>query len=109
MRRCRRARSGSEVPRLADNANAVSLKVSVDSPMSPTDYVKNIHLIAPNNPRPLVASLHLGPHAGKAQFATRVRVNGSQRPVAIAELSDGSRWWDGAEVEVTSTACLDGT
>jgi len=42
-----------------------------------------------------------------AQVTTRVRLNGSQRVRAVAQLSDGS-WWSGdAEVEVTESACLD--
>jgi sulfur-oxidizing protein SoxY len=41
--------------------------------------------------------------------ATRVRLNGSQRVLALAQLSDNS-WWSGdAEVEVTESACLDAT
>jgi sulfur-oxidizing protein SoxY len=49
----------------------------------------------------------LGPRAGRAELATRVRLNGTQRIVALAELSDGS-WWSGqADIVVTESACLD--
>jgi sulfur-oxidizing protein SoxY len=41
--------------------------------------------------------------------ATRVRLNGSQRVLVIAQLSDGSFWSGSAEVEVTESACLDAT
>jgi sulfur-oxidizing protein SoxY len=39
--------------------------------------------------------------------ASRVRLAGSQRVVAVAELSDGSFWYDVAEVNVTASACMD--
>jgi sulfur-oxidizing protein SoxY len=56
-----------------------------------------------------MATFHLDPAAGRAQVATRVRLNGSQRVLAIAQLSDGSFWSGEAEVEVTESACLDAT
>ena len=45
-----------ELPQFADNGNSVSLKVTVDSPMTATDYVKSIHLYGPRNPRPNMAN-----------------------------------------------------
>ena len=47
--------------------------------------------------------------AGRAEIVTRVRLNGTQRVVALAQLSDGSYWSGSAEVEVTESACLDAT
>ena len=44
------ARRPWSLPELADNGNAVLLKVSVESPMSATDHVKRIHLISNRNP-----------------------------------------------------------
>lgn len=98
-----------DTPRLADNGHSVPLSVSVESPMTAANHVRSITLLSGRNPRPLMATFHLDPAAGRAQVATRVRLNGSQRVLAIAQLSDGS-WWSGdAEVEVTESACLDAT
>jgi sulfur-oxidizing protein SoxY len=36
-----------------------------------------------------------------------VRLAGSQRVTAVAEMSDGSSWMDTAEVAVTLSACVD--
>ncbi|MGH8650010.1 MAG: thiosulfate oxidation carrier protein SoxY, partial [Burkholderiales bacterium] len=66
-------------------------------------------LLSERNPRPVMATFHLGPQSGRAQVATRVRLNGSQRVLALAQLSDGSYWSGDAEVEVTESACLDAT
>ncbi|HYC45157.1 MAG TPA: thiosulfate oxidation carrier protein SoxY [Burkholderiales bacterium] len=98
-----------EIPRLADNGHSVPLKVRVESAMTERDYVKTIHILSGRNPRPHIAAFHLNPHCGRAEISTRVRLNGTQRLVVLAQASDGS-WWSGsAEVEVTETACLDAT
>ena len=56
-----------ELPVLADNGNSVSLKVSIDSPMTADSFVKSIHIYAARNPRPNVANFYLGPRAGRAR------------------------------------------
>ncbi len=96
-----------DTPRLADNGHSVPLKVTVDHPMTAANHVRSITLLSPRNPRPLIAKFTLGPHAGRAEVSTRVRLNGSQAVLAIAQLSDGSFWSGTAEVEVTESACLD--
>ena len=96
-------------PRLADNGHSVPMTVSVASPMTEAEHVRSITLLSERNPRPVMATYHLGPRAGRALVATRVRLNGSQRVLAIAQLSDGSFWSGSAEVEVTESACLDAT
>jgi len=98
-----------DLPALAENGNSVGLKVSIDSPMSATDFVRSIHLYAEKNPRPNIANFFLGPRSGRAQVVTRVRLAGTQNVLAIAALSDGSFWSDTAEVTVTNSACYDGS
>ena len=95
------------LPQLAENGNSVPLELDVDSPMTEAEHARSLHVFAERNPRPLIASFHLGPHAGRARVTTRIRLAGSQRVVAIAMLSDGSAWSDEVEVVVTSAACLD--
>ena len=98
-----------DTPRLADNGHSVPLRVSVDSPMTAASHVRSITLLSERNPRPVMATFHLGPKAGRPELATRVRLNGTQRILAVAQLSDGSYWSGSAEVEVTESACLDAT
>jgi len=102
-----RERVKLEMPVIAENGNAVPLKVSVTSPMSATDYVKAIHLVSDRNPVRNMASFNLGPYSGRAELSTRVRLAGSQNVTAIAEMSDGSFWMDRTHVQVTLSACLD--
>jgi len=96
-----------DIPPLVENGNTIAMSVSVDSPMTETDYVKAIHVFNEKNPQPDIISVHLGPRAGKAAFSTRIRLADSQNVVAIAELSDGSMWSDTVEVIVTIAACLE--
>ena len=103
----RQGRVVLEIPRLADNGNSVPLKVSVESPMTAADHVTSVTLLSERNPRPVMATFRFGPGAGHARVTTRVRLNGTQRVVAIARLSDGSLWSGDAQVEVTESACLD--
>ena len=98
-----------DIPRLADNGHSVPLRINVAAAMTEREYVRTIHVLSERNPRPLVAVFHLNPHCARAEVSTRVRLNGSQRVVVLAGLSDGT-WWSGsAQVEVTETACLDAT
>jgi len=96
-----------DLPPLIENGNAVPLTVDVASPMTGADHVRAIHVFTQKNPQPNVASFHLGPRAGRARVATRVRLADSQTVVAICELSDGSFWSDSADIVVTLAACLE--
>ena len=96
-----------ELPPLSENGNAVPLAVRVDSPMTPADHVRAIHVFTEKNPQPNVVSFRLGPRAGRASAATRIRLADTQTVIAIAELSDGSFWSAKADVVVTLAACLE--
>lgn len=105
----RQGRVRLTIPRLVDNGNLVPCRITVESPMTETDHVRRIGLFSEKNPRAVIALFHMGQRAGKAEIVTRIRLAGTQRVVALAELSDGSFWSDTAEAVVTVSACLDGT
>jgi sulfur-oxidizing protein SoxY len=96
-----------ELPSIVENGNTVPLTVSVESPMTAADHVESIHIFNQKNPQPYVAAFHLGPRAGKASVATRIRLADSQRVVAIARLADGTFWSGSADVIVTLAACTE--
>jgi sulfur-oxidizing protein SoxY len=93
------------LPPIAENGNTVPLTVQVESPMTPADHVKAIHILADKNPSPEVASFKLTPALGKAQAETRIRLGTTQDVVAVAEMSDGSVYMTRAEVKVTIGGC----
>jgi len=96
-----------DVPPLVENGNTVPMTVSVSNPMTPDDYVKSIHVFNEKNPQPNVGNFYLGPHAGRAQISTRIRLADSQKIVAIARLSDDSFWSTSVDVVVTLAACTE--
>ncbi len=96
-----------DLPPLSENGHAVPLAVSVESPMTEADHVRAIHVFTEKNPQPDVVSFRLGPRAGRARVATRMRLADTQTVVAICELSDGSFWSGSADVVVTLAACLE--
>jgi sulfur-oxidizing protein SoxY len=96
-----------DVPPLVENGNTVPMTVSVESPMTADDYVKSIHVFNEKNPQPNIGNFYIGPTAGRAQVATRIRLADSQKVVAVAQLSDGSFWSTSIDVVVTLAACTE--
>ncbi|MCB1507146.1 MAG: thiosulfate oxidation carrier protein SoxY [Hyphomicrobiaceae bacterium] len=94
-----------ELPEIAENGNTVPYTVSVDSPMSDADYVKAIHVLAPGNPGPTIASFHFSPMSGEAKVSSRMRLAKTQDIVAVAELSNGSMLAGKRTVKVTIGGC----
>ena len=103
----RRGRVKLDLPPLIENGNTVPLSVTVESPMTPADHVKAIHVFTEKNPQPNVVSAHLGPRAGRAVLTTRARIADSGTVLAIAQMSDGSFWSGSMNVVVTLSACLE--
>ena len=103
----RTGRVSLDLPPLIDNGNSVPLSVRVDSPMTPADHVKSIHVFTEKNPQPTVFEAHLGPRAGRAEVSTRARIADSGRVVAIAAMSDGTYWSGTMSVAVILSACLE--
>lgn len=96
-----------EIALLIENGNAVPVTVNVESPMTAADHVRRIALFNERNPQRDVAVFTLGARAGRASVSTRIRLATSQRLVAVAQMSDGTYWQDGADVIVTLAACIE--
>jgi sulfur-oxidizing protein SoxY len=96
-----------EVPKIAETGNSVPVTVRAASPMTAEDHVLRLHLLSMGNPRPNVATFHLGPRAGRAEVGTRIKLSRTQQVVALAEMSDGSLWQAQASIVVTQGACVE--
>ncbi|EHR69655.1 hypothetical protein BurJ1DRAFT_0775 [Burkholderiales bacterium JOSHI_001] len=103
----REGRVTLDVSPLVENGNAVPLTVRVHSPMSTADHVQAIAVFNELNPQRDMLRATLGPRAGRAEVATRVRLATSQKLVALARMSDGSVWSHTVEVVVTLAACVE--
>ena len=94
------------IPPISENGYSVPLTVEVESSMTEADHVVRIAVFAEENPLPNVARFELGPDAGLAKIQTRIRMGGSQRILAVAEMNDGSLWKGHAFSIVTLAACV---
>lgn len=104
----RQGRVAIDIAKLVDNGNTVPISVTVQSPMTAADHVAAIALFNEKNPQRDVALFTLGPRAGKAEVATRIRLATSQKLTAVARMSDGSFWSQTVDVVVVLAACLEG-
>jgi sulfur-oxidizing protein SoxY len=103
----REGRVKVDAPPLAETGTAVPVTVSVDSAMTDEDRVAAIHILLEQNPEPDAAHFTLGPRAGKAEIATRVRMFAPQKVYGLAAMRDGSFWIGSVHVEVTLAACVE--
>ncbi|WP_457596714.1 thiosulfate oxidation carrier protein SoxY [Hydrogenimonas sp.] len=93
------------VPEIAENGAVVPVKVTVDAPMEEKNYVKSIHILATKNANARCADVFLTPANGRAYFATRIKLGGTQEVVAVAQLGDGSFVKAHKSVKVTIGGC----
>ena len=96
-----------EIAPLVDNGNVVPMRVTVESPMSAADHVREIAVFNEKNPQRDVARFTLSPRSGRADVSTRIRLATSQKLVALARMSDGSVWSDTVDVIVVLAACIE--
>jgi sulfur-oxidizing protein SoxY len=93
-------------PAVAENGGQVPVTVLVESPMTASDHVTAIHILATRNPTPGVASFHLNPLLARAEVQTRIRLAEEQRIIVLAQMNDGRVRRAVAEVRVTTGGCL---
>ncbi len=94
-----------KLPEIAENGATVPITISIESPMTDSDYVKTVHIAAEGNPNPEVVSFTMSPRMGKAEVSTRMRLNKTQNVRAIAIMSDGSVYGSAKKVKVTIGGC----
>jgi sulfur-oxidizing protein SoxY len=95
-----------DLPAAYDFGSTIPLGIVVSSPMTAVDHVRRVSVFAQGNPFPEVATLHFTPANGQAHATTRIRLNeGTQRVVAVAELSDGRALVAERSIEVAISGC----
>ena len=94
-----------DLPEIAENGNTVPLALTVESPMAPDNYVKEVLFVADGNPNAGVATLMFTPMSGKAEASIRIRLAQTQNVIAIAKMSDGSLFTERKTVKVTIGGC----
>ncbi|MGO9397769.1 MAG: thiosulfate oxidation carrier protein SoxY [Xanthobacteraceae bacterium] len=93
------------MPRTFPNGYTVPLSLDIDSPMTESDHVRSIRVVAPRNPLIEVATFHFVPQRSQPRVSTRIRLAEPQSVLAVAELSDGTLLMTKTWVEVTTNGC----
>jgi sulfur-oxidizing protein SoxY len=96
-----------ELPPLADNGQAVPMRLALPGPFASGSTLQAIHLFSEKNPVPEMAVFEFPSPPAKVELESRVRLAGAQHVVAVAVMSDGILYADAAEVLVTIAGCLD--
>jgi|SRR5450755_76765 sulfur-oxidizing protein SoxY len=98
-----------ELPSLADNGQAVPMRLTLSGPFASGSAPQSIHLFSEVNPVPEMAVFEFPVTPPKVEIDSRIRLAGSQHVVAVAVMSDGALFAAVSEVIVTIAACLDGS
>ena len=96
-----------DIAPLIDNGNVVPVTLSVQSPMTAADHVREIAIFNQRNPQRDVARFSLSPRNGVAKISTRIRLATSQHLLAVARMSDGACFTHTVEVLVVLAACIE--
>lgn len=94
-----------DMPLIAENGAVVPITVEVQSPVTPTNYVKNIYIISDKNRRPMNARFSLSPEMGAATIGTNLRLGETTDVRVVAEKNDGTLLMTKREVKVTIGGC----
>lgn len=76
-------------PYRAEDPSLVPLQIAAKIPQTAERYIKTVTLIIDANPAPVAGVFHFTPDSGKADLATRLRINAYSPIRAIAETNDG--------------------
>ncbi len=87
------------------NGYTVPLSLTVDSPMTKTDHVRQIKVLAPYNPVVEVATFDFVAERSLARVSTRIRLAEPQFVLAVAEMSDGALLMAKSWVSVATNGC----
>lgn len=93
------------MPRTFPNGYTVPLSLDIDSPMTESDHVRSIRVVAPRNPLIEVATFHFAPQRSQSRLSTRIRLAKPQFVLAFAELNDGTLLMAKTWVEVAVNGC----
>ena len=93
------------MPRVFANGYTVPLTLVIDSPMTESDHVRDVRVLAPRNPLITVATFHFVPQRSEPRVSTRIRLAQPQDVLAVAEMNDGTLLMTRAWVEVATNGC----
>jgi sulfur-oxidizing protein SoxY len=98
-----------DLPRIADDGSAVPTRLLLPGPFAPGTHLRTLALFSERNPVRTMMMVEFPAPVARIEFETRIRLNGSQRIVAVAMLADDTVHTAVADIIVAASACVDGT
>ena len=94
-----------DLPEIAENGNQVKVSFEIDNPMTESDHIKSVYILADGNPSPNVAKFSFTPEMGSCSASTRIRLSKTQNVYLLAENNNGQFFMTNAQVKVTIGGC----
>ena len=94
-----------DLPEIAENGNQVKVSFEIDNPMTDSDHIKSVYILADGNPSPNVAKFSFTPEMGSCSAATRMRLSKTQNVYLLAENNNVQFLMTNAKVKVTIGGC----
>ena len=94
-----------DLPEIAENGNQVKVSFEMDSPMTETDHIKTVYILADGNPSPNVAKFSFTPEMGSCSATTRMRLSKTQNVYLLASNNNEQFFMTYAKVKVTIGGC----
>ena len=94
-----------DLPEIAENGNQVKVNFEMDSPMTETDHIKTVYILADGNPSPNVAKFSFTPEMGSCSATTRMRLSKTQNVYLLAANNNEQFFMTYAKVKVTIGGC----
>ena len=94
-----------DLPEIAENGNQVKVSFEMDSPMTESDHVKTVYILADGNPSPNVAKFYFTPEMGSCSATTRMRLSKTQNVYLLAANNNEQFFMTYAKVKVTIGGC----
>jgi len=91
-----------DAPYIVNPGDSLSVRVSVESPMTARDYVASVHIYVADDPWTRVASFYFAPQGCGPSAATRVTMKETGYLIAIAKMHDGALYMARHLVKVTA-------
>ena len=90
-----------DLPEIAENGNQVKVSFEMDSPMTESDHIKTVYILADGNPSPNVAKFSFTPEMGSCSATTRMRLSKTQNVYLLAANNNEQFFMTYAKVKVT--------
>jgi sulfur-oxidizing protein SoxY len=93
------------LPLIAEDGGNVAVTVDSSLPLTGATHLSHLYIISDKNRRPMLAKFSFTPGAGKAFFATSIRLATTTDVRAVAEMNDGTLYVVTKNVRVTISGC----